>query len=285
KNELLGSGDGTQAFQSFTLKQPPLTFVAASNPTGVDSTLQIFVNDVQWHEVDTLAGMAPTDRIFITKTDDRDNTTAIFGSGRQGARLPTGVQNITSIYRSGIGSPGNVEAEQISMLFTRPLGVKGVINPLRASGGADRENIDQARGNAPLAVMSLDRLVSLQDYADFSRTFAGIGKASSRRLSDGRRELVEITIAGVDDAPIDPTPDLYTNLGLALRRFGAPDLPVQVDLRELLVLVLSAKVKLLPDYLWDPVAQTIRDTILDRFGFNKRSLGQPVMLSELISVI
>jgi predicted phage baseplate assembly protein len=285
KNEPLGSGDGTQTFQSFTLKQPPLTFVAASNPTGVDSTLQIFVNDVQWHEVDTLAGMGPTDRIFVAKTDDKDNTTAIFGNGLQGARLPTGVQNINSIYRSGIGSAGNVEAEQISMLFTRPLGVKSVINPLRASGGADREDIDQARGNAPLAVMSLDRLVSLQDYADFSRTFAGIGKASSRRLSDGRRELVEITIAGVDDAPIDPTSDLYKNLVLALRRFGDPDLPVQVDLRELLVLVLSAKVKLLPDYLWDPVAQTIRDTILDSFGFNKRFLGQPVMLSEVISAI
>jgi predicted phage baseplate assembly protein len=285
KNEILGSGDGSQALQSFTLKQPPLTFVAAPNPTGVDSTLQIFVNDVLWHEADTLAGLASTDRKYVTKTDDKDATTVIFGNGRQGARLPTGVQNITSIYRSGIGTPGNVDAEQISMLFTRPLGVKGVINPLRASGGADRENIDQARGNAPLAVMSLDRLVSVQDYADFSRTFAGIGKAASRRLSDGRRELVEITIAGADDAPIDTTFDLFKNLLIALHQFGDPGLPVQVDPRELVVLVLSAKVKLLPDYQWDTVVQTIRAAILDRFGFDKRSLGQSVVLSQLVSLI
>src|SRR5262249_26371002 len=40
RNETLGNGDATQAFQSFTLKQPPLTFVSAPNPTGVDSTLE-----------------------------------------------------------------------------------------------------------------------------------------------------------------------------------------------------------------------------------------------------
>ena len=71
--------------------------------------------------------------------------------------------------------------------------------------------------------MSLDRLVSVQDYADFTRTFAGIGKADARRLSDGRRQLVHVTIAGADDIPIDPTSDLYRNLLIALaqvRRSG-----------------------------------------------------------------
>ena len=63
--------------------------------------------------------------------------------------------------------------------------MKEVINPLRASGGADRETRDQARKNAPLAVRALDRLVSTQDYADFARTFAGIGKASRRALAGG----------------------------------------------------------------------------------------------------
>jgi predicted phage baseplate assembly protein len=285
KNETLGNGDGSQKLQSFTLKQPPLTFVAAPNPSGVDSTLQIFVNNVQWHEADTLAGLGPKDRNFITKIDDQNNVTAIFGNGEEGSRLPTGVQNVTSVYRSGIGQPGNVDAGQISMLQTRPLGVKGVLNPLRASGGADRENIDQARDNAPLAVMSLDRLVSVEDYADFTRTFAGIGKAAALRLSDGHRELVEITIAGADDVPIDPTSDLYRNLLIALRRFGDPDMPVQVDTRELLMLVASVKIALAPDYLWDPVAQNVRVAILDKFGFEKRALGQPALLSELISLI
>jgi predicted phage baseplate assembly protein len=235
--------------------------------------------------VDTLAGLGPKDRAFVTKTDDQDNTTSIFGNGVEGARLPTGVQNVVSIYRSGIGKPGNVDPDQISMLVTRPLGVKRVINPLRSSGGADRENIDQARENAPIALMALDRLVSVQDYADFTRTFAGIGKAASSRLSDGARRLLEITIAGADDAPIDPTSDLYQNLLIALRTYGDSDMPVQVDARELVVLVASIGIALAPDYLWDPVAQTVRAAIFHYFGFEKRSLGQPALLCELISLV
>ena len=285
RTEILGSGDGAKELQSFTLKQPPLTFVPAVNPSGIASTLQIFVNNLEWHEADTLAGLGPKDRNFVTQTGDDDKATVIFGNGIQGARLPSGVQNVVSVYRNGIGKPGNVDAGQISMLQTRPLGVKSVINPLRASGGADRESIDQARGNAPLAVMALDRLVSIEDYADFSRTFAGIGKAASRRLSDGRQELVEVTIAGADDALIDVTSDLYQNLSIALSQYGDPALPVQVDLRELVVLVVSAKVALKPDYLWDPVALAVRTAILDRFGFEKRSFGQPALLSELIAVM
>ncbi|HEU5239492.1 MAG TPA: putative baseplate assembly protein, partial [Pyrinomonadaceae bacterium] len=285
RNETLGNGDGSQSLQSFALKQPPLTFVPAPKPTGVDSTLEIFVNDVQWHEVDTLAGLIPKDRKFITKTDDDGKTAVIFGNGEKGARLPTGMANVKAKYRNGIGKPGNVKAEQVSLLQTRPLGVKSVINPLPASGGADKDNRDQARENAPLAVMSLDRLVSVQDYADFTRMFAGIGKASATRLSDGRRQLVHVTIAGVDDIPIDTTSDLYQNLLVALRGSGDPDLPVQVELRELIVLVLSANVRLAPDYQWEPVVTKIRAALLDDFGFQKRALGQPVLLSEIISVI
>jgi hypothetical protein len=285
RNETLGNGDGSQSLQSFVLKQPPLTFVPAPNPTGVDSTLEVFVNNVQWHEADTLAGLGPKDRKFITKADDDGKTTVIFGNGEYGARPPTGIANVKAVYRNGIGKPGNVRAEQISLLQSRPLGAKAVVNPLPASGGADKENRDQARENAPLAVMSLDRLVSVQDYADFARTFAGIGKAAARKLSDTNRQLVHVTIAGADDIPIDPTSDLYQNLLIALRRFGDPDLPVQVQLRELVVLVLSAKVRLAADYQWEPVVTEIRAALLDAFGFQKRALGQSALLSEVIAVM
>jgi predicted phage baseplate assembly protein len=285
RNETLGNGDGSQSLQSFELKQPPLTFVPAPNPTGVDSTLEIFVNDVQWHETDTLGGLGPKDRKFITNTDDDGKTTVIFGNGEQGARLPTGMANVKAKYRNGIGKPGNVKAGQISLLMTRPLNVKEVINPLPTTGGADKENRDQARENAPLSVMSLDRLVSVQDYADFARRFAGIGKAAARKLSDAKRELVHVTIAGVDDIPIDETSPPYQNLVAALRQFGDPDLLVHVQLRELIVLVLSANVRLAADYQWDPVVTKIRAALLEDFGFQKRALGQAVLLSEIISGI
>ncbi len=285
RREVLGSGDGAKALQSFVLKQPPLTFVAAANSSGVDSTLRVFVNDIRWRESDTLAGLTPAERRFITRTDDDGKTVVVFGNGREGARLPTGIENIKAEYRSGIGKAGNVNAEQISMLITRPLGIKEVINPLRASGGADKETRDQARKNTPLAVKALDRLVSVQDYEDFTRIYAGIGKAKAVELSDGRRQLVHITIAGIEDMPIETSSDLYRNLQQALLDCGDPYQAIRLEVRELMLIVISANIRILPDYQWEPVVTKVRAMLLDAFSFERRELGQDVLLSEVISVM
>lgn len=285
KNEVLGSGDGSQAMQQFALRQSPLTYLPASTPAGAASTLQLRVNDVLWHESYGLVGLGPRDRRYVTRTDDKDETTVVFGNGKYGARLPTAVENVKAVYRTGIGQSGNVKEQKISSAVTKPLGVKSVINPLPATGGADRENRDQARRNAPMAVMALDRLISVQDYEDFARTYAGIAKASSGRLSDGRRQLVHLTIAGSDDIPIATTSDLFSNLRRALRQFGDPFQPIQVAVRKLKLLVISAKVRLLPDYQWEAVEPKIRAGLLDKFSFAQRELGQDALPSEALSVI
>jgi hypothetical protein len=283
--EILGDGDGSQTFQSFTLHQKPLTYVSAATPEGVRSTLVVRVNEVEWDKAPDLASLGPVDHGYITQTDDSDQTKVIFGNGGHGSRVPTGSANIKAVYRYGIGAVGNVQAGQISQLASHPQGAQGVINPLPASGGADRDSIVQARSNTPVAVMALDRLVSVQDYADFSRNFAGIGKSSAARLTDGRRLVVHVTIAGAEDVPIDPTSNLYQNLVQALLQFGDPYLPIQVALRKLKLLVISARIEILPDYQWESVEPEVRDALLGAFGFDQRNLGQSAFLSEAISII
>lgn len=285
RTETLGSGDASKAFQQFTLSFTPLAYVAANTTSGVESTLEVRVNDVLWQEAVSIFGLDANDRQYITRTDNDAKTTLHFGEGIRGLRLPTGTENVSAIYRSGIGKSGNVDAEQISLLATRPLGVKGVINPLSATGGADRETRDQARRNTPFAVMALDRLVSVQDYADFARTFAGIGKASATRLTDGNRQLVYVTIAGAEDIPIDKTSDLYHSLLAALHKFGDPYQPIQLAIRELILLIIHARVRVSPEYQWETVEPKIRTALLDHFSFERRELGQDALLSEAISVI
>ncbi|HEY9738803.1 MAG TPA: putative baseplate assembly protein [Trichocoleus sp.] len=285
RREVLGSGDGSKALQQFALSKSPLTYLSAPTRAGSESTLEVRVNEVRWHEVENLAAAANTDHSFITRTNDDNQTTVIFGDGVQGARLPSGTENVRAVYRDGIGQVGNVKAEQVKLLATRPLGVKGVINPLPATGGANRETILQAKRNAPMAVMALDRLVSVQDYADFVRTFAGIAKADAQAVSNGRRELIHLTIAGADNSPIEKNSDLYRNLWRALRRFGDPYQPLQIELRELMILLISARVRILPDYLWEVVKVAIEAALFEHFSFERRDLGQDVLLSEVISVI
>ncbi len=96
---------------------------------------------------------------------------------------------------------------------------------------------------------------------------------------------MHVTVAGADDIPIDATSDLYKNLLDALRNFGDPHQPFALKTRELLSLVISANVRVLPDYEWESVAPQIREALLDAFGFLRRELGQDVTPSEVISSI
>lgn len=285
RSEALGSGDGSKALQTFALRQSPLTYLSAPTPAGAESTLALRVNDILWHEAGNIAALGPTDHRYILRTDDDNKTSVTFGNGKHGARLPTGVENVKAIYRTGIGKPGNVGARKISLLATKPLGVKSVINPLPASGGSDRESIIQARRNAPIGAIALDRLVSVSDYADFARTFAGIGKADATLLSNGQRQMVYLTIAGADNIPIATTSDLYRNLRRALRLAGDPYQPVAILLRELRLLVIRAGVRILPDYLWEAVEPQIRAALLNAFSFERRELGQGSFQAEAISAI
>jgi predicted phage baseplate assembly protein len=285
RKEILGSGDGAQEMQQFNLHQGPITYVAAPTAGGTESTLDVQVNGVSWKETATLAAAGPNDRVFTTQADAAGKRTITFGNGKHGMRLPTGQANVTATYRFGLGTGGNAEGSKVTLLATRPAGVKSVTNPIPASGGADGDTIGQARQNTPAAVVALDRLVSVSDYGDFARTFAGIGKASSGSLSDGHRQLVFVTIAGTEGSVIEKSSALYVNLVQAFQELGAPHLPIVVEISEFMLLVISAQVKVLPDCHFDEVAGEIRAALLDAFSFDHRELAQSIPLSQVISVI
>ena len=161
-SEILGNGNGAQANQKFTLRKPPLTYTAAPTPSGSASTLQLRVNNLLWSQYPSLYGLRPNDQSYAIRLDDDGKPNIIFGDGEKGARLPTGLNNVIATYRSGIGLAGEVEAGSLTILQSRPLGVKGVINPLPATGAGDPEKMEKARSNAPLTVRTLDRIVRVK---------------------------------------------------------------------------------------------------------------------------
>jgi hypothetical protein len=283
--ETLGGGDATQAFQRFTLKQPPLTYISASTATGAASTLEVRVNDVLWTEVPDFFGHGPEERIYTTQLDDNGNTTVIFGDGVTGARLPTGLENVKAKYRKGIGLGGLVKADQLTQLMTRPFGVKGVTNPLAASGAADREQLEEARRNAPLTVLTLGRIVSLQDYEDFARTFSGIDKALATWTWFGEKRGVFVTIAGPGGAEVTESSELYNNLVSAMGSSGNLLVPLQVKSYQSGLFRVTASLKIDPAYIPEKVLADAEQKLRDEFSFENRSFGQPVHLSEVFTVL
>ena len=83
--EIMGNGNAAQVNQSFTLKSSPLTYVSAPTASGIQSTLQVRVNDLLWTEVPSLYGAGPTDQVYIVRRNDDGTTMVIFGDGVTGA--------------------------------------------------------------------------------------------------------------------------------------------------------------------------------------------------------
>jgi hypothetical protein len=94
-----------------------------------------------------------------------------------------------------------------------------------------------------------------------------------------------VTIAGIDDEPIDETSDLFLNLQASLRTYGDPHQPVRVQVRDALSLLVEARIAIEPDYEWADVQPRVRAALLDRFGFAAAQLAQPVILSKMLAVI
>jgi hypothetical protein len=283
--EVLGSGNGDQAFQRFTLKQPPLTYVSAPTASGAESTLEVRVDDQLWHEVRSFFGRGGDERIYVTRTSDEGGTTVVFGDGRSGARVPTGLENVRARYRKGIGLGGLVRADQLTQLAIKPNGVKGVTNPLPAIGAADRERLDEARLNAPLTILTLDRVVSLRDYEDFARAFSGIGKALATWSWFGERRGVFLTVAGAGGAEVVEGSDLHVHLIDAIRRAGDPRVPLLVKSYQPRFFRIAAAVRIEPDALAEKVLGAIEGKLRQTFSFESRAFGQPVHLSEVIAAI
>jgi len=285
KIETLGSGNGSQVFQKFALKQKPLTFISAATASGTQTTLEIRVNDILWTEVSSFYGASPKDKVYVTSTADDGTVIVQFGDGITGARLPTGTENVKATYRVGIGLDGMANAGQLSMLLTPQLGVNKVVNPLDASGADDPEARDDARTNAPLTVLTLDRIVSARDFEDFTRAFAGIGKARADVLWKGQQKVVYISIAGADEEPVDKQSSLYTNLISAIKGAGHTNNVVFVENYQ--PLTFSVKVKILTDAASDfeIVKATVFQTLTDTFSFEQRDFGQDVTPAEVIATI
>jgi len=279
KSEVLGGGNGTQRYQTFTLRQQPLTYVSAQTPTGAQSTLEVRVNDVLWREVPTLYGYSIEERVYVVRHEDDGKTRVQFN-----APLPTGQENVTAKYRIGIGRPGLVKPNQLSLLTVRPLGVRSVTNPLAASGAEDPESIEDLRDNSPLTVLTLDRLVSLRDYENFARAFAGFSKALATPTADAAQRGVFLTVAG-ESGEVSESSAEFANLDAAIKASGDPFVNVVIKPYRPAFFQVEATIGVDRAYLPEEVSEAVQNALRERFSFSARRFGQSVTAVEVIATM
>jgi uncharacterized phage protein gp47/JayE len=152
----------------------------------------------------TLAFSRSTDRDYMTETDESDLTSVIFGDGQYGI-IPEAGARILASYRVGGGQIGNVGAGQITVIANAPqlqLAGAKVVNRAAASGGAERESIEQAVRFAPTVFGSMQRAVTAADYVALAKLFPGVSKARAEAIA-WNTVILFIAPTGTGEPPSD----------------------------------------------------------------------------------
>jgi hypothetical protein len=219
KNEIVGSGDSTQAGQSFKLAKSPVTYLASGSTYA--STIALTVNGLPWTEVPSFYGQPASAQVFVARQDANQNTYIDFGDGVNGALVPTGTNNIVATYRYG-GGASSPAAGKLTVVAKSFPGLQSVMNPVAVTGGSDPDPESLIRQYAPRSVLTFGRAVSVFDYQAIAAGAPGVSMASAQWSWDSanQRAGVIVYVAG--------QPGIAASVQTLLTASGDPNRPVTV---------------------------------------------------------
>jgi predicted phage baseplate assembly protein len=279
--EILGSGDATLAGQEFTLAKSPLTYLLSSDSSSganYTSTLRVWVNSVEWKEQQSFYGQPANAAIFVTREDENNITHVQFGDGVNGARLPTGTNNVIANYRFGSGQV-SPDAGTLTVIATPQPGLSAILNPVAAGGGSDPEPSSKIRKYAPLSVLAFGRAISGDDYEAIAASTPGVNRASAVWSFDPLQQRTVVTVYVGDD------PSAQAAALLALRGDADPNRPVNVLLATQLPLQVSLTIEVAPNQDIPTVVAAAQTKLTDPdnglFGANRIGIGEVIYKSQI----
>ncbi|WLB91319.1 hypothetical protein QIH91_13405 [Bradyrhizobium japonicum USDA 135] len=279
--EVLGSGDATRRYQSFRLAKKPLTYLAAANATsGVRSTLEIRVGGLLWRELPSFFGTKPGDQVYIVRHNDDHEAIVTFD------RLPSGVNNVVARYRYGAGA-AKPPAGSIEQMASPIPGVRGVANPVPASGGSDGDDPRDLKGTAPRSTLTLGRAVSLADFEAMSRGYPGVVNVASDWGWDQREQRAVVMLWIICDQG-----DVSDALAAFLRSHADPTVPLSVRPAQRIARRLAVHFAVDPQHEREPVAQALTAKLTDAhsglLSWARAPIGctlfRSVLLEDIVTV-
>ena len=274
--EVLGSGVATRAGQSFSLAKSPVTYLEQGATWA--STIALTVNGEPWTEVPSFYGQAPNAQIFVTREDVAGQTHVDFGDGVNGARLPTGVNNIVATYRIGAGA-ASPPAGKLTVIAQSFPGLRSILNPVAVGGGADPDPPDQIRRYAPRSVLTFGRAVSVFDYEALAAQAPGVSRARAVWAWNNVRQRALVTVYVGDDAAA------ATSARAVLAAAGDPNRPVIVVQATPMTVTLSLTLIIKPGWDSDSIKTQVTAALADPetglFSADTLPIGQPVFDSQI----
>ena len=304
--ELIGTSTGL-ADQSFALSE---SVVHTSYAPGLNNYINYGVGDIrvfvdngleyeEWERVEYTMDSSSSDKVFAVNVDENSKVQVEFGDGISGA-IPPMSASIKAQYVAGGGVIGNVPAGTLAVWGTLPVGEPDAaairnnvspVNPYDATGGVDPESNDSIRYNAPRAMRSLNRAVTLQDYADLALSVGGVAKAKA--IAD-HGTSVTVYIAPISpDTSNDVTPgytgDMLSANMVTLKSSVASFLNERKQIGTTVTVVepkyvpvsLNLQYSRAPQYSATVVEDNLKKAIINDFSYNNMVFGDVLTPEEI----
>ncbi len=283
---ILGGGDATRSNQRFVLDVKDVSQVAdPAFASGVRAALLLRVDAREWTQVETQADAEPADPVYAVNMREDGTLSLRFGDGEHGRRLPTGSNNLRVGYRVGSGLDGNLGAnELVKPAKPHPL-VEDFVQPIATTGGNDMEGTESLRENAPASLLTLERAVSLSDFAHLAAAISSVwqARAFSRPNRGGRGECIEVAVVPAGGGMLAGLGEQIAN---TLRSHALPGVKVQVSGYQAVIPSLEIEVSVKPDeYQPEVMVEAVRSALVSALALADARLGQPLFRSRLFAVV
>ena len=166
--------------ETFTSNDLPNQEFLLSGVPFLDDTLIVTALNGAYSQVDNFLSSTASDRHYTITVNEDGRALMRFGNGVNG-EIPNG--NISTFYKTGGGSVGNVDENTITRLVGGLTDVQGgrvnftITNPSNANGGADRESIESIKQKGPPSTKVTDRTVALDDYEIGALNVSGVARS------------------------------------------------------------------------------------------------------------
>jgi len=239
---------------------------------------------VVWQFYPNLIDAGPDDTAYTTITDENGILNIVFGDNVNG-RVPANNAAVTATYRIGGGGRGNVGAGTLTYLPSQPANVLGVSNDDPAQGGADAESLDEIRENAPRSLTTIDRAVTLEDYANLAIK-AGAAKAKAQAAVYTNVNLYIAPASG--EGAVDPVASTALKTKIADYLAGRKMINATVTLLDptyVDINVTTGSLHVLPQFNREVVRLDVEKAVREVLSYQNSYFGDRVTLSEIYRAI
>ena len=281
---------GRRKVETFTGTGEPNRSFPLTGKEIAQGSLRVLIGEQAWREVHHFQESGGEDEHFQVETDGLDRTRMLFGDGVRGA-VPAAGTAIRVEYLETLGAGGNLGAQVVTDLKSsihldrEPIALT-VTNPTPSTGGADRENLEHARHQAPAEVRSLWKALTKDDYKALAEGYPGVAKAQVLDVNDcGNIRYYQVNLAIAPRGGGPPSALLKRDLASFLE--SRKVITIEINLFEPVYRAVSidADIHAFAGEDLDLVRRRIAQALADYFNFERMDFGRLVPSSDLIALL